>query len=84
MRHVAAAVTLGVKEFDPFDARQKALVIAAGMKVKAKAAPTPRPRVLQRGSGNGSSGPVGEGSIVPSVVMNVAPRLRAGVGLPGL
>ena len=32
--HVAAAAALGVKEFYTFDARQKALAVKAGMKVK--------------------------------------------------
>ncbi|HOY58045.1 MAG TPA: type II toxin-antitoxin system VapC family toxin [Verrucomicrobiota bacterium] len=32
--HVAAAVTLGVKEFYTFDTRQKALATTAGLKVK--------------------------------------------------
>ena len=32
--HVAAAIALGVREFYTFDARQKALAVKAGMKVK--------------------------------------------------
>jgi predicted nucleic acid-binding protein len=32
--HVAAAAALGAKEFYTFDARQKALAVKAGMKVK--------------------------------------------------
>jgi len=32
--HVAAAIALGVREFYTFDARQKALAVRAGMKVK--------------------------------------------------
>ncbi len=32
--HVAAAAVLGAKDFYTFDARQKALAVKAGMKVK--------------------------------------------------